>query len=83
VSPDRLRGIRIFDITDVSNPRYVANVQTCRGSHTHTVLKDPDDDQNVYIYVSGSAGVRPAESCRAASPRRRARIRTRPCSASR
>jgi hypothetical protein len=61
VSQDRLRGIRIFDITDIRNPRYIANVQTCRGSHTHTVLKDPDDDQNVYIYVSGSAPVRPAE----------------------
>ncbi len=61
VSHDRLRGIRIFDITDVTNPEYVANVQTCRGSHTHSVLKDPDDDENVYIYISGSAPVRPAE----------------------
>lgn len=61
VSPDRLRGIRIFDISDIRNPRYIANVQTCRGSHTHTVLKDPDDDENVYIYVSGSAPVRPEE----------------------
>ncbi|CAN5860055.1 hypothetical protein BH23GEM9_BH23GEM9_09500 [soil metagenome] len=61
VSPDRLRGIRIFDITDVANPRYVTNVQTCRGSHTHTVVTDPRDSQNVYIYVSGSARVRPAD----------------------
>ena len=61
VSEDRLRGIRIFDISDIRNPRYIANVQTCRGSHTHTVLKDPDDDENVYVYVSGSAPVRPAE----------------------
>lgn len=60
-SADRLRGIRIFDISDVTNPQYVANVQTCRGSHTHSVLKDPDDDENVYIYVSGSAMVRPDE----------------------
>jgi hypothetical protein len=60
-SPDRLRGIRIFDITDVARPRYIANVQTCRGSHTHTVVTDPRDSQNVYIYVSGSARVRPAE----------------------
>lgn len=59
VSDARLRGIRIFDVSDFSNPVYVANVQTCRGSHTHSVLKDPDDDENVYIYVSGSAGVRP------------------------
>lgn len=61
VSHDRLRGIRIFDIADIRNPKYIANVQTCRGSHTHTVLKDPNDAENVYIYVSGSAPVRPAE----------------------
>ena len=61
VSHDRLRGIRIFDITDIRNPRYLANVQTCRGSHTHTVVEDPNDDDNVYIYVSGSAPVRPEE----------------------
>ena len=60
VSHDRLRGIRIFDATDVTNPKYLANVQTCRGSHTHTVVTDPKDKDNVYIYVSGSAGVRPS-----------------------
>ncbi len=58
VSFDRLRGIRIFDAADVANPRYVANVQTCRGSHTHTVVTDPNDTENVYIYVSGSSRVR-------------------------
>jgi hypothetical protein len=58
VSKDRLRGVRIFDITDIKAPKYVANVQTCRGSHTHTVLADPKDKENVYVYVSGSAGVR-------------------------
>ena len=61
VSPERLRGIRIFDISDIRSPVYIANVQTCRGSHTHTLLKDPNDDENVYIYVSGSSLVRPAE----------------------
>ncbi len=61
VSHDRLRGIRIFDISDITAPEYVANVQTCRGSHTHTVLEHPGDDENVYIYVSGSAPVRPSE----------------------
>lgn len=58
VSVDRLRGIRIFDATDIVNPKYVANVQTCRGSHTHTVVTDPNDPENVYIYVSGSSRVR-------------------------
>lgn len=61
VSHHRLRGIRIFDISDIRDPEYIANVQTCRGSHTHTVVEDPDDDENVYIYVSGSAPVRPQE----------------------
>lgn len=71
VSKDRLRGIRIFDITDIRNPKYVANVQTCRGSHTHTLLEDPKDHDNVYIYISGSSGVRPEgelAGCVAAAP---------------
>jgi hypothetical protein len=58
VSTARLRGIRIFDISDIANPKYIANVQTCRGSHTHTVVIDPNDPDNVYVYVSGSAPVR-------------------------
>jgi hypothetical protein len=61
VSKDRLRGIRVFDISDISNPKYVANVQTCRGSHTHTVVTDPKDKDNVYIYVSGASRVRSAD----------------------
>ncbi len=58
VSAVRFRGVRVFDITDIKNPKVVANVQTCRGSHTHTVVESPKDPTNVYIYVSGSAGVR-------------------------
>ena len=58
VSALRVRGVRIFDITDIRNPKLVANVQTCRGSHTHTVVENPNDPENVYIYVSGSAPVR-------------------------
>ncbi|CAN5796140.1 hypothetical protein BH23GEM6_BH23GEM6_02170 [soil metagenome] len=71
VSADRLRGLRIFDISDLANPRNVGNVQTCRGSHTHTVLEDPNDRENIYVYISGSAGVRAAEElpgCVQASP---------------
>ncbi|HVZ78676.1 MAG TPA: hypothetical protein VG818_11905 [Gemmatimonadaceae bacterium] len=71
VSKVRLRGLRIFDISDIHNPRYVANVQTCRGSHTHTVLVDPKDPNNAYVYISGSAGVRsPSElaGCSKGSP---------------
>jgi len=58
VSTERMRGIRIFDISDIQNPVHVTSVQTCRGSHTHSLLVDPDDDENVYVYVSGSAPVR-------------------------
>ena len=60
VSKARLRGLRIFDISDIAHPRNVGNVQTCRGSHTHSVLVDPKDSANVYVYISGSAGVRSA-----------------------
>jgi len=58
VSSERLRGVRIFDISDIANPKNVGNVQTCRGSHTHTVLVDPKDKENVYVYISGSSEVR-------------------------
>jgi hypothetical protein len=61
VSEDRVRGIRIFDIADVAHPKLLGSVQTCRGSHTHTVVTQPGDSKNVYIYVSGTAGVRPGE----------------------
>src|SRR5260221_2814952 len=58
---DRFRGVRVFDITDIKNPKQVAAVQTCRGSHTHTLVLDPNDKSNVYIYVSGTSFVRQAE----------------------
>jgi hypothetical protein len=60
-NPDRFRGVRIFDITDVKNPKQVAAVQTCRGSHTHTLVTDPTDPSVVYIYVSGTSFVRSKE----------------------
>ncbi len=58
---DRFRGVRIFDISDIRNPRQVAAVQTCRGSHTHTLVVDPNDKDNVYVYVSGTSFVRQSE----------------------
>ena len=58
---DRFRGVRIFDISDIKNPKQVAAVQTCRGSHTHTLVQDPNDKNNVYIYVSGTSFVRQAD----------------------
>ncbi|HVH70378.1 MAG TPA: hypothetical protein VNB49_04615 [Candidatus Dormibacteraeota bacterium] len=58
---DRFRGVRIFDISDIRNPKQVAAVQTCRGSHTHTLVLDPNDKENAYIYVSGTSFVRQPE----------------------
>jgi hypothetical protein len=60
-SPERFRGVRIFDISDLSNPKQVAAVQSCRGSHTHTLVIDPKDKDNVYIYISGTGNVRQPE----------------------
>jgi hypothetical protein len=76
------RGVRIFDISDPLDPRYVKGVQTCRGSHTHTIVEDPDDAANVYVYVSGTSGsARPrswpgARTRRRATPPRRSSTRT-------
>jgi len=61
VSAARLRGIRIFDITDIANPKYIGNVQTCRGlAHAHPWWWIRMTATNVYVYVSGSAPVRSA-----------------------
>ena len=60
-STDRFRGIRIFDVSDFRLPQQVGAVQTCRGSHTHTVVTDPDDEGNIYVYGSGTSSVRPGD----------------------
>ena len=56
---EHMAGVRIFDVSNPSRPRLVKNVQTCKGSHTHTVIPSPTDKGVVYIYVSGSQGARP------------------------
>ena len=61
VSAERFRGVRIFDITDLTKPRQVAAVQTCRGSHTHTLVPDVKDKSRIYVYNSGTGAVRPGE----------------------
>ena len=61
VSKERFRGVRIFDITDLRKPRQVAAVQTCRGSHTHTLVPDPKDPSRIFVYGSGTSSVRPGE----------------------
>ena len=53
-----MAGVRIYDVADPRNPRLVKNVQTCKGSHTHTVIPSPTDKGVIYIYVSGSQGAR-------------------------
>lgn len=61
VSPDRFNGVRIFDISNLDRPRQVAAIQTCRGSHTHTLVPDLRDRSRVFLYVSGVGPVRTAE----------------------
>ena len=61
VSTERFRGLRIFDISDITRPRQVGQVQTCRGSHTHSVVKGPEGDGRILVYNSGTSGVRKAE----------------------
>jgi hypothetical protein len=71
ISTERMQGIRIFDLSDMRNPRQVAAVQACRGSHTHTLVTDPDDSANLYVYIQGTGGVRPVEElagCSGADP---------------
>ena len=71
ISPDRFRGVRIFDISDLKMPKQIASVQTCRGSHTHTLVVDPDDKANVYIYGSGTGDPRAGDElsgCSAGKP---------------
>ena len=71
ISAERMRGIRIFDVSDIDNPQQVAAVQSCRGSHTHTVVTDPADDENIYVYIQGTSRVRPAAElpgCSGAEP---------------
>ncbi len=61
VSDERFRGVRIFDVSDLDDPVQVAAVQTCRGSHTHSLVTDPNDQETIYVYNSGTSGSRPAE----------------------
>jgi hypothetical protein len=71
ISAERMRGVRIFDLSDLSNPRQVAAIQSCRGSHTHSLVTDPNDSENVYVYIQGTGSVRPVEElagCSGADP---------------
>jgi hypothetical protein len=56
---DHMAGVRIFDVSNPRAPKLVKNVQTCKGSHTHTLIPSPTDKGVVYLYVSGSQGARP------------------------
>jgi uncharacterized protein (DUF305 family) len=61
ISAERFRGIRIFDISDLTRPVQVGAVQTCRGSHTHSVVSGPGEDGKIIVYVSGTSSVRDEE----------------------
>jgi len=68
VDPARFRGVRIFDVSDLDTPRQIAAVQTCRGSHTHTLVTDPGDQETLYVYVSGTGPVRSAAEMEGCDP---------------
>ncbi len=61
VSDERFRGVRIFDMSDMANPVQIAAIQTCRGSHTHTLVEDLNDPTTLYVYNSGTSVARSAE----------------------
>ena len=61
ISDDRFRGLRIFDISDLTRPVQVGQVQTCRGSHTHSVVAGPGEDGKIIVYNSGTSRVREEE----------------------
>ena len=72
VSKERFRGVRIFDIADMKNPKQVAAVQSCRGSHTHTLVPDAKDPSTLYVYGSGTGPVRAGDEldgCSAKDPK--------------
>ncbi|MEO8201557.1 MAG: hypothetical protein ABI679_13600 [Gemmatimonadota bacterium] len=56
---DHMAGVRIYDVSNPAAPQLITNVQTCKGSHTHTIVPDPRDSSVIYIYVSGSQEARP------------------------
>ena len=59
ISLDRFRGLRIFDISDLRRPRQVGQVQTCRGSHTHSVVSA--DEEKIIVFNSGTSSIRDGE----------------------
>jgi hypothetical protein len=61
ISAERMRGVRIFDISDMNNTTQVAAIQSCRGSHTHSIVTDPADSENIYVYIQGTSRVRPGD----------------------
>ena len=56
---DHMAGVRIFDVSNPKEPKLVKNVQTCKGSHTHTLVPSPKDPRTIYLYVSGGQAARP------------------------
>ena len=56
---EHMAGVRIFDVSNPTAPKLIKNVQTCKGSHTHTVVPSPTDPNILYIYVSGQGAARP------------------------
>ena len=58
---ERFRGIRLFDISNPEMPVQVGAVQTCRGSHTHSVVEGPTSDGKIIVFNSGTSSIRDQE----------------------
>ncbi len=58
--PNGWEGVRIFDVSDPRNPRFVKGVYTDCGAHTITLF--PKNPAQVMLYVS-SYPLRPGPSC--------------------
>jgi len=59
VSDERFRGLRIFDVSNWAAPVQVGQVQTCRGSHTHSIVTS--DEDKIIVYNSGTSSIRDEE----------------------
>ena len=58
---ERFRGIRVFDISNPKMPIQVGAIQTCRGSHTHSVVEGPTSDGKIIVFNSGTSSIRDQE----------------------
>jgi hypothetical protein len=69
VSTERFLGVRIFDISDITAPKPIAAIQSCRGSHTHTLVTKPGETKKIWVYISGTSDARSPRELAGCSPK--------------